>query len=276
MNQTNSIQGNGFLYVAFGSKHTIEALGSVKSLRRSNPNAVIAIVTDQLVTDPDFSQIIKAKSPELTDSKNFHVKIAGLQQSPFERTLFLDTDTLICDDLTNLFALFNRFDLLVTHNTWRVDRLFEELSEPYSSVAIPFMACNTGFLGFANRPVVQTLFTNWAERMEDQIIEHRETADQPAFRWALYHSEARFCVLSHAYNYQAHNPCLLPAYQTLAVLHDRRPLMSWYAEYINNGTSKRPRIIGHLSLRLVAAHCLYITAGYVRSGWSRLKRTFGY
>ena len=275
MNQPPTLPANGFLYVAFGRKHTLEALASSRSLRRFNSDACIAVVTDQAINDSVFDHVIHAEPPSMSDSRNCHVKIAGLRRSPFERTVFLDTDTRICDDLTNLFSLMDRFDLLVTLNTWRVDRLFEEQSEPYVSVPLPFIACNTGFLGFARRSVVEALFDAWAERMERQIVEHNETNDQPAFRWALYHSAARYCVLSNAHNYQAHNPCLLPGYQTLAVLHDRRPLMGWYADRINQGSSKRPRIMGHLSWRLVMAYGCYATAGYVRSGWARVRRIFG-
>ncbi len=272
MTPSSQLQSQGFLYVAFGHKHTQEAIISVASLRKFNPDANIAVVTDQDIGSSEFNQIIRAAAPELSGTGNYHVKIEGLRRSPFERTIFLDTDTVVCGDLTDLFPLFDKFDILVTLNTWRVDRIFEEVCEPYSSVPKPFIACNTGVIGFAARPVVESLFAAWAERTRLQIVEHTETADQPSFRWAIYHSSARFAVLSSAHNYCAFNPGVLPAYQTLAVIHDRRPLMAWYAGVINKGTSKRPRVVGPFSLRLWVAYRVYSAAGKARSARARLLR----
>ncbi len=267
-------QSTGFLYVAFGNRHTMEAIISAQSLRKACPKGTIAVVTDQSVSDPVFDQVIQDVAPEMTKTGNFHVKIAGLRKTPFERTIFIDTDTLICGDLSSTFALLDRFDLVVTHNAWRVDRAFEENAKPYSEVPLDFMTFNTGFLAFASRPVIDDLLQAWAERMTQQIVEHSETNDQPAFRWALYQSAVRFVVLSNAHNYHAHNPFMLPGYQKLMVLHDRRPLMQWYANVINADPSPRPRVVGYISPRLIAAFYIYASAGFVRRAWRKLKSLF--
>ena len=100
------------------------------------------MVTDQPINDPVFNRVIRSEAPEMTKTGNFHVKIAGLRKTPFERTVFIDTDTLICGDLRGTFALLDRFDLVVTHNAWRVDRAFEENAMPDSNVPADFMASN--------------------------------------------------------------------------------------------------------------------------------------
>jgi hypothetical protein len=264
----------GFLYVAFGVKHIREALRSAVSLRHWCPTAAIALITDQCIGRSVFDQIITLPTPEKEAQGNYHLKIGGMRLSPFQRTIFLDTDTLVCADLTNLFPLLDQFDMLVTHNAWRVDRAFEDHDKPYSDVPTPFMSCNTGFLGFAASPPVETLLVKWAERMQLQIEKYGETNDQPAFRWALFHSNARFCVLSNAHNYHAHNPFMLPGHQALAVLHDRRPFMDWFAK-VNNVHSRvsSPRIVGRISFTLVAAFYCYSTTGFLRRVWQRLRRS---
>jgi len=53
-------------------------------------------------------------SPEAAD------KILPLLDSPFNRTVFLDTDTQVCSEFFELFDLLDRFDLAVAHAPWRI------------------------------------------------------------------------------------------------------------------------------------------------------------
>lgn len=186
----------GVVYVATGRKYYDEACISARSLKASN-NLRTAIFTDQPQQSPHFDIHIPVKST----GDGFLDKVVHLKASPFEWTLFLDTDTYVCSDLTNLFSLLEHFDIAAAH-----DHLVREVY-PVAGVPQAFPEFNTGVLLFRNQPAIRNLLDNWVEtfRQEKELFSQNKVMgkgfpDQPPFRKAVYASTLRIATLPPEYN----------------------------------------------------------------------------
>jgi hypothetical protein len=193
---TPQLERQGVVYVATGRKYYDEACISVRSLKASN-RLRAAIFTDQPQPDPHFDIHIPVKST----GDGFLDKVVNLKGSPFEQTLFLDTDTFVCSDLTDLFSLLEHFDLAVAH-----DHLVREVY-PVAGVPQAYPEFNTGVLLFRNNQAVRTLLDGWVEtfRKEKELFSRKKVTgkgfpDQPPFRKAVYVSNLRIATLPPEYN----------------------------------------------------------------------------
>ncbi|MFC1830915.1 hypothetical protein ACFL0S_02710, partial [Thermodesulfobacteriota bacterium] len=101
----------GVVYIATGEKFVEEALISAQSVRKCMPEMAIVLFTDlaELVDNP----------PEPVNSvvllsdvrKSCLDKMYPLLDTPFDRTLFLDTDTYVCDRIDELFEVLDHYDI---------------------------------------------------------------------------------------------------------------------------------------------------------------------
>ena len=92
----------GAIYVATGNRNQLlEAIRSVNLLKNYNRGLKTAIVTEMEVEAKLFDYVFLPKYPELNGT--MASKIQSLIFSPFEKTLILDNDTLIVDDIMQGF-----------------------------------------------------------------------------------------------------------------------------------------------------------------------------
>lgn len=90
----------GVVYVVAGSKNYVgELITSVKSLRSHNKGLSITVFTNFEIPD---RLDVTVRSLEFLDNPH-KLKVCSLRRSPYERTLFLDTDTQIRGTLDPLF-----------------------------------------------------------------------------------------------------------------------------------------------------------------------------
>jgi hypothetical protein len=97
----------GVIYVATGDHYRDEAVGACTSLKQFMPHMPVVLFTDVHDVLSPFDHVIVLDNP----SCDFADRIRGIQNSPFARTIFLDTDTCVCDDISDLFDLLDHFDL---------------------------------------------------------------------------------------------------------------------------------------------------------------------
>ena len=145
----------GVIYVCDNSKqHQTELLHSVKSLNKSNPNIKTAVFTN--INKRWLSKFHQCYPINecLHPLKN---KVLSIINSPFEKTLYLDVDTEICGDISNLFTLLDQYDLCLTHEP-KID---------YSQRPPLFInysrkdEFNTGLILYKKTSPVSTLFEKW-------------------------------------------------------------------------------------------------------------------
>ncbi len=104
--------GRGVIYTAIRERFVDEARISARSVRRFLPDARIVLFTDrQLERTEPFDEVIRLTS---LSAKPHLDKLHCMKNSPFAETLFLDTDTYVCGDLSELFELLAQFDIAMT------------------------------------------------------------------------------------------------------------------------------------------------------------------
>jgi hypothetical protein len=221
------MQAAGFLYAATGPRFLAEAFASAARLAEIMPNVPRALASDVKPESDLFSHWIHIENPQGT----FADKIGPLAQTPFEETLFLDTDTYLCEPVPELFELLGRCDIAMAHAPMRHT----------ATVPVPpsFPECNSGVIVYRRNGKTKQLFEAWERAYAKQLATTGQPDDQPALREALWQSEARLAVLPPEYNFRF----VLPAFAgrgLVKILHGRHPHMAALADEIN--ASRSPRV----------------------------------
>ena len=115
---------NGFIYAVAGQKYIDEAIKSCLSIRKVNPDANVTIFSDQPIENHPFNQVVlfEQDMSQYVDAKC--AKIKAMAQSPYERTIFIDSDTYFTDDCLELFDLLDYFDNFVNSIIFHCDVCF--------------------------------------------------------------------------------------------------------------------------------------------------------
>ncbi|MDY0907447.1 hypothetical protein [Pedobacter sp. CFBP9032] len=198
-------KSKGILYVATGQRYIDEVIHSALSCKKNN-NYPIALVTDSdeyLLPNGLFDHLIIKRA-----SYSYRDKLL-IRYSPFEQTIFMDTDTYVCDKLDDLFRILD-FREFAIH---QADEGYE-FQMPNLSNAMPEF--NTGVIAYKLTPNVEKLIDAWETSFEtnSNII-----TDQYHLRKTLYESEVKFAIFSSAYNFIVSYPNFV--IQKVKILHGR-------------------------------------------------------
>src|SRR3989344_5140172 len=185
----------GVIYIATGDKSIKEALYSAKSLKLKSPQLEITLYTDQEVKERGlFTEIIRIPNI-FKDTTKFLGKIKILQNSPYQKTLYLDSDTYILEDITELFVLLEKFDIAMAHAKQR--NYLKEISPRYrGGMPESYPEHNTGVILYKNNKIVKKLFEDWERFYINNPVPH----DQPGLREALWKNALKIATLAPEYN----------------------------------------------------------------------------
>jgi len=188
-------EGCGFLYIAFGPSFSAEALLSVRSLRRFQKERV-CVFTDQpeIFEGNDLDIETKTITP-----RHLRAKVDYIDQSPFEKTIYLDSDTVIVQNVSDLFTLLERFDVTATIDAARKRENIAKKISRYKSIPYAFPEVNGGVLGFTSSPASLRMLEFWQKYFYDNFNETNGW-DQPSLRIALWESQVRLATLPAEYN----------------------------------------------------------------------------
>jgi hypothetical protein len=119
-----------------------------------------------------------------------------MAESPYDKTVYLDTDIFVTEDFTDIFSLLDKFDIAATEDPTRTGTG----AVPNYGADIPesFPEYNTGVVAYNSNKKVNKHFVQWQE----EYTEHREAHphDQPSFWKLLYESDLRIGTLPREYN----------------------------------------------------------------------------
>ncbi len=121
-------------------------------------------------------------------------KLDYLPRTPFEWTLYLDSDTLVTADVRGAFRLLERFDLALCHAHWRNNPSFSAAWKTELPAAFPQF--NSGVILYRRSPQVLALLEDW--RREYRLAGFQE--DQRTLRELLWDSDLRIATLPPEYN----------------------------------------------------------------------------
>src|SRR6516162_7148098 len=97
----------GILYIAFGQKYHDEARRSLRSLRKVSNLPTVVITERSWAEEPLPDHFIVRPPLKSTRAKPLYL----YEATPFEKTLFLGTDTVIGRDVVPAFGLLKHYDI---------------------------------------------------------------------------------------------------------------------------------------------------------------------
>lgn len=204
---------DGVIYVAKGPGYLDLAERSAHSLRALAPGLVVDLFTDQPASPDLFDRV--APIPDGPTPK-----LACLTETRFERTLYLDCDTLVLAPLGDLFDVLRRFDLAIAHDVRRTSALIREGHREVVPYAFPQM--NSGVMLYRRSAAMWEFLHDWQRR----YAEAGRPRDQVSLRDLLWASDLRFYVLPPEFNLR--RVTVLDAWEPLdarpTILHSHRLL----------------------------------------------------
>nr|CRH05296.1 Conserved protein of unknown function. Containing domain of glycosyl transferase family 8 [Candidatus Magnetococcus massalia] len=188
-------------------------LVSAASLKQQCPHLPITLFTDQVdFVHPLIDQVLPIENP----TYSFLDRFQAFSQSPYQKSLYLDSDTLILQPLDELFTLLERAQLAAAHAPLRVSP-----KKRYQREDIPssFSQFNCGVLGYQASPEMVALFADWKKRFIAHHSQDERSCDQPAFREALWSSNITYHVLPSEYNYRLPYYALKGMWSKVVIAH---------------------------------------------------------
>jgi hypothetical protein len=182
MQMTSSMGPNqiGIIYSATKELWVREAAKSAASVKSRHPELPIVLFTDLRVQAPCFDRVVVAEGiPDGVSStrwhKDFGQKLYFLSRSPFERTLYLDSDTTLLGKLDELFSQLDKADFALAPQAVDAD-LYSALKpgspewsirNPRNCRALewsPKRFFNAGVLLYRRSEPLKRFFSEWWER----------------------------------------------------------------------------------------------------------------
>ena len=226
---------DGIVYSAIGERYLAEALTSARSSLRFN-HVPHRISTDQEVTpaetDPDELSIRTYRPGD----DAFAEKIHSMAASPFERSIFLDTDTYVTNYICHVFDLLDKYDMAAAFAPG-----YRGMKDP--EVPTAFYELNTGVIAWRSGERTASFFADWLDTHAQMTRERPfhplpgSGFEQPAFRRCAWRHELALYVLGPEYNYRPKKPGSVTA--QVRVLHGRRMDFEKVAAEVNREDGAR-------------------------------------
>ncbi len=216
----------GFYFIATGRRFLDESCRSAVRIRSVMPGVPIAIASDLSPPKDLFDHHLAIANPQF----NFSDKIGPLLSTPFERTVFLDTDTWLCEPVPEMFAILDRHDVAMAHAPMRFTAT--------SSVPPTFPECNSGVIAYHLNDRTRSLFSLWEKLYQERLTSTGVIDDQPSLRDALWQSDVSFATLPPEYNFRF----IMPAFAgrgSVKILHGRHPDYEALSASLNKSGSPR-------------------------------------
>jgi hypothetical protein len=216
----------GFYFIATGPRFLDEACRSAERIRSVMPGVSIAIASDLSPPKDLFDHHLEITEPKF----NFSDKIGPLLSTPFEKTVFLDTDTWLCERVPEIFSILDRYDIAMAHAPMRFTAT--------SAVPPTFPECNSGVVAYHLNDRTRSLFALWEKLYQERLTSTGVIDDQPSLRDALWKSDASFAALPPEYNFRF----IMPAFAgrgSVKILHGRHPDYEALSASLNKSGSPR-------------------------------------
>lgn len=231
---------DGVLYIGTAKEYLKESVKSARSVAEQNPSLGLAVVTSPaLARDKEtkiFNHVITVE--DIFD--DVRDKCYNLHKTPFDRTLYLDADTYVVDDICQIYKILDKADIAVWmgYKLTEIDEIPDCFKEPNGGVMLYRM----------NNKMNKFLF-EWRNQYKKQVQGNLEYSninkpntnsledassfgryhDQPPLRKALYQCDLSYHVLPPEYNFKGQGKS---AEDKVKILH-----------FGNMDESKRQRLI---------------------------------
>lgn len=238
-----SSPSRGVIYIVTGQKFVHEACRSAASVRQCMPHIPITLFSDVPQRSSLFDQVVPIVKP----THGHEDKILNIAKSPYQDTLYLDSDTHMVDDSRELFSLLERFDLAAVHAPYRAQYHVSEVPDCFPEF-------NAGVLLFRQSAKTDGLFARWLQIYREDGIKplnwlfpggaslyRHAIPNQPSFRRALYESDVRIATIPPEYNCRFPFPGFV--HTKVKIIHGRADSFTKIAEGLNKTMLPRVHVM---------------------------------
>lgn len=184
----------GFVFGATGELYRKLARRAARNVRAVMPGLEIDLYTDAPLDDPIFTQV------HVVPDAGIRPKMRALRLSRFDRTLYLDCDVVMLNDVSDVFACLAQADIVGAHEQFGSSPIAMQMVR--KPVPTAFRQINSGVIGIRKSTGTDEFLRRW----EDDFRTLGLRFDQPLLRELLFDSDLRLIVLPSEYNlmYQPH------------------------------------------------------------------------
>jgi len=205
---TLSSADRGVIYVCVGKRYLDESTFSAASLRKTNPGLPVYLLTDTpLENSSDWDKVIHIDATMPGSAMKLH-----MDQAPWSRCLFIDSDTMVIGSLDPLFALLDRFEFLAMQHSGGLHYTFPGIPNTFPEF-------NSGVIAWRRSERTTAFFARWRELYAQMLDPNDRTWDQKSLRVALYESDMHIASIPHGYNLMTYFPSIIEG--PAVILHGR-------------------------------------------------------
>lgn len=236
----------GVVFVATGAEnYRALAARAAASVKAHAPALAVDLFSDRPMEDTVFDRV------HLLEDPWFRSKIDGLLMSRFERTLYMDCDMLALADISDIFAVLERFDIAMVHDWYRNSALNHTFWRKELPSAFPQF--NGGLVALRRTPMTTAFLHDW----KAAVKAHDSGRDQITLREVIWDSDLRLAVMPEEYNllYLQGVRQWTPDFAAPRIVHSPR----FHREYARFAAAADP--VGELAGTVVAARLPDLLAG---------------
>ncbi len=178
----------GIVYIAFkkhrGADHIKEVIYSAKSVKKIHEDLNITLFTDvRNINESCFDNIKIISISSIREKQNY------LYDSPYDYTLYLDSDIKVVNPIEDIFGLLDRFDIAACFDHARKDLKKAKVYDDYANIPRAFSEFAGGVILFRKTEEVKKFFRLWKLNYEIWKKCSGKLNDQPSFRVSLWQCE---------------------------------------------------------------------------------------
>eukprot|EP01006_Ploeotia_vitrea_P003712 TRINITY_DN113097_c0_g1_i1.p1 TRINITY_DN113097_c0_g1~~TRINITY_DN113097_c0_g1_i1.p1 ORF type:complete len:341 (+),score=41.00 TRINITY_DN113097_c0_g1_i1:43-1065(+) len=177
-NQPLDMSHCGVLFVATANTHFEGALALATSFRRRAPELAIGLWTskqylraaEQRQYNQPLLDHVMALPATVVDSLNenrtFSAKLYGIAHSPFDCTLFMDTNMAACGNITKVLEVLTRADIAMVprQNSPNAEQYEINMVQKGERITPAFPPLDGGFLVYRRNSRTIDILNQWADR----------------------------------------------------------------------------------------------------------------
>lgn len=193
----------GVVYLAYGIEYLIMAAHSSYTLKMSNPNLKVQVITNVPIVEvvrnslSIFDIITFIEDDQINNRK---IKLSLEKLSNFDKTVFIDSDTEILKDISALFDMLDFWPFALKFNSYYVPRKMTIFDKDVNYLNLSDW--NSGVLVFnKNNDYSTNLFSKWRKNYKELGF----SQDQPALKKTIYEMRQFPLPLSGEWNAKRSN-----------------------------------------------------------------------
>ena len=232
------------VYVAFGELCIREAAISAWSVKRHMPNTRVNLTTDRLIHCDFFDRVTVVNpshySRDLSRAAKIN-KVCAILECDSEYVLYLDADTYVLSDVSDVPLAMEYHDIAAAMDNWRFQEIYELLHPgmelPKYPAWHPYF--NAGVLLVKRSRLTDAFLKEWSDRFSE---DERLVRDQVVLRKLLSTSKVRVRILPPEFNLR---PEPVQISGKIHIIHSHENIEHWkwslifLADFLNSETKNR-------------------------------------